>query len=296
MPAIVPARLFFSCLPGGELEFSCIVALPDATQPAPIISWALRPAHGSGRSLVCERPIEQRELAKGRAVLSAVLPSGWPDSVLTVDVGGDHSEHDVARFRQQQQLGLPFDSDVLVAVGHRIGEPHRDAFSLPAQQFAWDLLPLRPGDLAVLTAGVSSPARPADFAAYGQPVLSPAAGVVMTVVDGIPDAEQLGQQQPPPGTDPLEWAAGNHVIIRHDDGVHSCLAHMQPGSIAVEVGQQINARVRIGAVGSSGNVTGPHLHLHFMDGTDLVSATPLPVELTAEGETTAPTSGQIIGP
>jgi len=295
VPRVVPERLYFSRLPRGELEFSCVVVLPATTPADASISWTLRPADGGGRSLAGERPVLEGELGNGSAALSAVLPAGWPDSVLTVDAGGDRSVHDVRRFRQEQPFRLPLRGDALVAVGHRIGEPHRGLLDLPVQEFAWDLLPLRPGDLAVLNAGVSQPTRSADLAGYGQDVLSPAAGVVAAVVDGIPDAELLGQQQPPLDMDLLEWAAGNRVIIRHDGQVHSCLAHLQPGSMTVAVGQEVAEGERVGAVGSSGNVTGPHLHLHFMDGADLVSATPLPVELTAEGETIAPTSGQIIG-
>jgi Peptidase family M23 len=296
VPRVVPERLYFSRLPRGELEFSCVVVLPATTPQDASISWTLRPADGGRRSRAGEQPVEPDEIAQGWAILSASLPSGWPASVLTLEVGGDTSAHDVRRFRQEQRFRLPLGSDALVAVGHRIGEPHRVAYGLPSQQFAWDLLPLRPGDLAMLNAGVSQPTRSADLAGYGQDVLSPAAGVVAVVVDGIPDAELLGQQQPALDMDLLEWAAGNRVIIRHDGQVHSCLAHLQPGSITVAVGQQVIEGERVGAVGSSGNVTGPHLHLQFMDGADLVSATPLPVELTAEGETIAPTSGQIIGP
>lgn len=296
MPAVIPGRLFFSRLPRGEFEFSCIVVLPPAIAGDASISWALRPADDGRRSQAGERPLEPDELARGWAVLSASLPSGWPDSVLTLEVGGDTSVHDVRRFCQEQRFRLPLGSEALVAGGHRIGEPHRVAYELPSQQFGWDLLPLRPGDMAVLTEGVTTPARSADLAGYGQAVLSPGAGVVAEVIDGIPDAELLGGQEPPPDTRPLGWAAGNCVIIRHDNQVHSCLAHLQPGSIAVAVGQEVAEGDRVGTVGSSGNVTAPHLHLHFMDGTDLAAATPLPVELTAEGETIAPTSGQMIGP
>lgn len=294
MPKIVPGQLFFSRLAGGELEFSCIVVLP-AVLAVPTLAWALRPADGGGRTLTCERPVHDDELGRGRAVLSAFLPPGWPDSILTIDVGGATSAHSVRVYQQQQRFGLPFGGDVLVVGGHRIGEPHRVAFDLPAQQFGWDVLPLRPGDLAVFSRGMSQPPRSADFAGYGQPVLSPGPGVVTKVIDGLPDADLLGEQQLPPGAR-IGWAVGNHVIIKHDNRVYSCLAHLKAGSIGVTVGQEIEARSPIGEVGSSGNVTGPHLHFHFMDGPDVVTATPLPIELTAEGETIAPTAGQIFGP
>lgn len=42
--------------------------------------------------------------------------------------------------------------------------------------------------------------------------------------------------------------------------------------------------------------SGPHLHLHFMDGPDMLTAAALPIALQAEGSTFAPQAGQIIGP
>jgi hypothetical protein len=239
--------------------------------------------------------VRDDEVSKGRAVVSATLASGWPDSILTIDSGNARSVREVRRYHQSQRFSLPFDSDVLVVGGHRLSEPHRVAFALPAQQFAWDLMPLRPGDLAVLNSHMSQPPRSTDLACFGRPVLAPADGVVVNVVDGIPDAELLGEQRLPPGAN-ISWAAGNHIIVRHDDQVHSCLAHLKNGSIVVTSGQQIEAGDPIGAVGSSGHVNGPHLHLHFMDGPDLLGATPLPIELTAEGETVALITGQIVGP
>lgn len=295
MPGIVPNRLFFSRLPTDELELSCIVTLPALAQNGSI-SWVLRTADDSNRSVTCEWIVGADAVAHGRTVLSAVLPADWSDSILAVDTGGGYSEHEVHRFQQHQRFGLPFDRDVLVAGGHRLGEAHRVAFDLPAQQFGWDLVPLRPGDLALLSAQMSTPPRSADLACYGRKVLSPASGVVVSVVDGIPDAELLGQQQQIPAGASIAWAAGNHVIIRHDNDVHSCMAHLQAGTISVCEGDQLQPGTVVGAVGSSGNVTGPHLHLHFMDGPDLLNSAPLPVELTAEGGTYAPTSGQIIGP
>lgn len=289
---IVPNRLFFSRLPSGELEFSCLVPLTDTRHRARI-SWTLRAVDDEKYSLVFQRPIEYEESRRGRALLSALLPSTWPDSVLTVDLGQGISHHDVHRFQQTQAFGLPLATQTLVAAGHRVGENHRAAFGLPSQQFAWDLLGLNPDGLAILAGELSEQPRSTDFACFGQEVLVPAPGVVVTAVDGIVDADAIGTAADPSESDIL-LAVGNHVIIEHEAGVHSLLAHLKCGSVGVSCGQHLAAGAVVGGVGSSGNVSGPHLHFHFMDGGSLVTAAPLPVELSVEGETFAPTSGQIV--
>lgn len=57
---------------------------------------------------------------------------------------------------------------------------------------------------------------------------------------------------------------GRLVMIRHDDGIVTAYAHMS--SFSVSQGQQVQRGQRIGAVGSTGNSTGPHLHLEFRVG------------------------------
>jgi murein DD-endopeptidase MepM/ murein hydrolase activator NlpD len=54
---------------------------------------------------------------------------------------------------------------------------------------------------------------------------------------------------------------GNTVTIKHTDGSETLYAHMS--KIFVSEGQQINHGDTIGAVGTSGNATGPHLHLEL---------------------------------
>jgi murein DD-endopeptidase MepM/ murein hydrolase activator NlpD len=51
---------------------------------------------------------------------------------------------------------------------------------------------------------------------------------------------------------------GNLVVVRHPDGLETRYAHLS--EIAVEVGQQVRAGERLGAVGATGRVTGAHLH------------------------------------
>ncbi|MEU7630383.1 peptidoglycan DD-metalloendopeptidase family protein [Nocardia sp. NPDC049220] len=53
---------------------------------------------------------------------------------------------------------------------------------------------------------------------------------------------------------------GYQVRIRSADGTETIYAHQTPGSIRVRPGQQIPAGTVIGAVGSTGNSTGNHLH------------------------------------
>ncbi len=53
---------------------------------------------------------------------------------------------------------------------------------------------------------------------------------------------------------------GNTVMVDHGDGVVTLYAHMQSGGIAVSNGQKVEKGQRLGAVGSTGYSTGPHLH------------------------------------
>jgi murein DD-endopeptidase MepM/ murein hydrolase activator NlpD len=59
------------------------------------------------------------------------------------------------------------------------------------------------------------------------------------------------------------WSGGygNLVRVRHANGVESWYAHLS--SIDVTVGDDVRAGDRLGAVGSTGNSTGPHLHLEI---------------------------------
>jgi hypothetical protein len=59
------------------------------------------------------------------------------------------------------------------------------------------------------------------------------------------------------------WSGGygNLVRVRHTNGVESWYAHLS--TIDVTVGDAVRAGHRLGEVGSTGNSTGPHLHLEI---------------------------------
>lgn len=56
---------------------------------------------------------------------------------------------------------------------------------------------------------------------------------------------------------------GNQITIQHEDGTETTYSHLS--SMSVSVGDTVSAGEQIGAVGSTGNSTGPHLHFEAFD-------------------------------
>ena len=59
------------------------------------------------------------------------------------------------------------------------------------------------------------------------------------------------------------WSGGygNFIIIDHGNGIQTAYAHCS--ALYVSAGQYVNQGQSIAAVGSTGNSTGPHLHLEI---------------------------------
>lgn len=66
----------------------------------------------------------------------------------------------------------------------------------------------------------------------------------------------------------LNNSYGHHVIIRHSNGIYSLYGHGQAGSIMVSEGQHVVRGQQLMKVGSTGNSTGPHLHLELRMNND----------------------------
>jgi murein DD-endopeptidase MepM/ murein hydrolase activator NlpD len=91
------------------------------------------------------------------------------------------------------------------------------------------------------------------YVIFSSDIYSPCNGTVIEAVDGLPDLV-------PPETD-RENLAGNHVVISCN-GINVLLAHIQSGSVAVQVGDMVTTDQVVGRVGNSGNTSEPHLHIH----------------------------------
>lgn len=125
------------------------------------------------------------------------------------------------------------------------------------------------------------------FFAFGQPIVAPAAGRVVSVHDGETDhparrsplrllAYALTQAARVRGG--AGAIAGNHVILDLADGRgYVLLAHLRAGSIRVGDGEAVPTGRELAVCGNSGNSTQPHLHIQVMDSADPFTAHGLPM-------------------
>lgn len=129
---------------------------------------------------------------------------------------------------------------------------------------------------------------PQRFIGFGRSVVAPCAGTAVAAHDGEKDhsshrglpslGDALRQARRASGGWP--GPAGNHVILRLDDGrCHVALCHLQRGSLRVHMGQSLVRGEPLACCGNSGNSTEPHVHLQAMDDADPETAGALPLEL-----------------
>jgi murein DD-endopeptidase MepM/ murein hydrolase activator NlpD len=102
------------------------------------------------------------------------------------------------------------------------------------------------------------PKRAESWYGFGEHVLAPADGTVVSVSDIYPD-EPIGAIGQTPGD-------GNHIILEIGNHRYAIMAHLKQGSARVSKGERVRAGQLIGAVGDSGNSLGPHLHFQVQEG------------------------------
>jgi murein DD-endopeptidase MepM/ murein hydrolase activator NlpD len=139
-------------------------------------------------------------------------------------------------------------------------------------------------------------AKLGDYAIFGKPVRAVADGKVVAVLDDQADNAAMLKRQGeaddaylarlPEGQSALLMKGmasvlGNHVVIDHGNGEFSIYAHLKQGSARATLGASVAAGETIGAVGSSGNSTEPHLHFQICDGPDVATCRPIPASFTS---------------
>jgi murein DD-endopeptidase MepM/ murein hydrolase activator NlpD len=234
---------------------------------------------------------DERQLAPGQALLVG-------SQLLTYQGAADHLRLRAEFDGGSAELSVALESGT--APGHyrsplsgrwyvgAASTPHSHHRWAVPEEFAHDLIRL--GGDGGTHRGTGAAMR--DYYAYGQPVHATADGTVVTVESGQPDnvAMLRGPEESNAEYNQRLLAgqgellakgtaavAGNHVIIRHADGIFSVYAHLAPGSLKVKAGEAVKAGQVLAAVGGSGNSTEPHLHFQLCDAPDALHCAGIPV-------------------
>lgn len=108
------------------------------------------------------------------------------------------------------------------------------------------------------------PADVTSNVAYGAGVIAVADATVLAVLDQLPD--QPPGTLPDPASITMDTVDGNHIVLDLGNGLYGFYAHLKLGSVLVEPGDTVTTGQVMTQLGNSGNTSGPHLHLHVMDG------------------------------
>jgi hypothetical protein len=91
-----------------------------------------------------------------------------------------------------------------------------------------------------------------NFYCYNKPIIAPADGLVMDIIDNIDDNE--------PGKVNTNQNWGNTIIIKHLNDLCTQMSHLRAGSFKVRKGDFIKRGELVALCGNSGRSPEPHLH------------------------------------
>lgn len=119
------------------------------------------------------------------------------------------------------------------------------------------------------------PIDPAHYAIFGQPVLAPCRGEVLSMENDQPDVLAGDEYRVRSGANLVNIKCHNAIVV---------LAHLKQGSVLVEQGQVVNIGEQVGLVGNSGNTEEPHLHIHAQSLPDprnpQAYSSPIPIQFS----------------
>ena len=144
-------------------------------------------------------------------------------------------------------IRLPFMGKWTVNQGHEGTYTHKDFF-----KYAWDFV-IKDSFSGKEFKGDGF--LTSDYYCFDKPVVAPASGTVVAVVNTVEDNE-IGV------TNTLQnW--GNTVVIKHEEYLYSKMSHLKKGSVEVNIGDVVVGGQLIAECGNSGRSPYPHLHFQL---------------------------------
>ena len=232
-----PAEEATMLAPGETVAFIAEVAVPDASVPAAI-------AH----ELTFATPFTTTFAANMTGQRFGEYPVGTEPVVIGLPFAGDGWTAFEFLSGSEDAAAPSHHRSSIAGIGDRIVIP---------QRFAVDWMRVDAGGKLVN----GDATQPANWTAYGAPLLAVADSTVVEAVDRYPDSPIPYDES----ARALEKLAGNRVILQIGDGLFALYAHLKPGSVAVQIGDVVKRGEVIGELGQSGNSTAPHLHFQLMD-------------------------------
>ena len=167
-------------------------------------------------------------------------------------------------YQDSAKLRLPFNGTWMVLQGGRMIYDNAYAAS-DDNRYSVSFMFLKDGMAYENTGRKNS-----DYFCYGQPVLAPAAGMVVQAAGNSADHQ--------PGRGPDIQSRGNYVVIAHGNSEFSLIPYLKAGSLKVRPGQRVKQGQVIGECGNSGSSFAPHVEYSLQN----TRGFPLPKTMPAQ--------------
>jgi hypothetical protein len=181
-----------------------------------------------------------------------------------------------AGYKDTAKLKLPFSGQWLVYQGGH-GVFNNGYQMSEDQQFAMDFVLLKNGIPFEGDATTNE-----QFYCFGQPVLAPADGTVVRVVNDIGDNA--------PGKPSQETPNGNMILMSHGNNEYSLLTNLKQNSVKLKHGDAVKQGDPVGECGNSGGSAVPKVHYQLQNSARFPMVESLPaqfVDYIADGKPVA---------
>ncbi len=152
------------------------------------------------------------------------------------------------RFKNETyfHIHLPFFGEWFVSQAHDGKQTHKGEW-----KYAWDFVVADETKKTFRSPGETV----TDFFCYNLPILAPAAGYIINIIDEVDD-NAIGDVN-------TEQNWGNTIVIKHSEYLFSKISHVKKNSFTLPIGSYVKKGDVIAYCGNSGRSPEPHIHFQL---------------------------------